>query len=663
MATMILSSAGNALFGPVGGFLGALAGQRLDGSLQGMLTPTVRAPSRLDRLSVQSVADGSPMARVWGRVVVGGHVIWTGAFQEHTGTSRPGGKAGPKVESRTYSLSFAIGLCEGPISGIGRVWANGALLDMATIAHRVHRGTSAQDPDPLVEAVIGLDGTPAWRDLAVLVFEDLPLAEFGDRIPVLQVEVFGVPRTHETGHLPLEQAARAVCLIPGSGEFALATTPVRQVRAPGLEQGENLHASAARTDLDIALDNLQRDLPGVTSVSLVIGWFGDDLRCGQCTIRPKVEAHGKMTAPLTWHAAGLSRDQASLVSTVAGRPAYGGSPSDNSIVEAIVALKARGLKVVVNPFILMDIPPGNSLPDPNGAPSQAAHPWRGRITCHPAPGQPGSPDRSTAAAAQVAAFFGTANASQFSVAGGTVQYNGPAEWRYKRFVLHLAALAKVAGGVDGFLLGSELVGLTRVADGAAASPAVAALVSLAAQVRAMLGPDVKIGYGADWTEYGAQVPAGASGDIWFPLDPLWADPAIDFIGIDWYAPIADTGPQDASPDFAGLVDGVTRGEGFDWYYASEAARTARTRAPITDGAFQEPWVYRQKDLKSWWSNPHHPRTGGTRSANPTAWVPKSKPVWLMELGFPAVDRAANRPSVFPDPKSSESGLPPFSTGA
>jgi hypothetical protein len=52
-----------------------------------------------------------------------------------------------------------------------------------------------------------------------------------------------------------------------------------------------------------------------------------------------------------------------------------------------------------------------------------------------------------------------------------------------------------------------------------------------------------------------------------------------------------------------------------------------------------------------------------RSPTATAWQPAYKPVRLLELGFPAVDRGANRPSAFPDPKSSESVLPPFSTGA
>jgi hypothetical protein len=49
-------------------------------------------------------------------------------------------------------------------------------------------------------------------------------------------------------------------------------------------------------------------------------------------------------------------------------------------------LKARGYDVVLYPFILMDVPPGNTLPNPYSGTGQAAYPWRGRITCHPAAG-------------------------------------------------------------------------------------------------------------------------------------------------------------------------------------------------------------------------------------------------------------------------------------
>jgi len=70
-----------------------------------------------------------------------------------------------------------------------------------------------------------------------------------------------------------------------------------------------------------------------------------------------------------------------------------------------------------------------------------------------APGEPGSPDKSAAAAAQVASFVGTAAPGDFSLSGDEVVYAGPAEWSYRRMILHHAWLAKAAGGVDAFLMG------------------------------------------------------------------------------------------------------------------------------------------------------------------------------------------------------------------
>ena len=117
-----------------------------------------------------------------------------------------------------------------------------------------------------------------------------------------------------------------------------------------------------------------------------------------------------------------------------------------------------------------------------------------------------------------------------------------------------------------------------------------------------------------------------------------------------------------SEDKVAMQRAITSGEGFDWYYASAAARKSRTRTPITDGLANKPWVYRFKDIESWWSNRHYPRIGGVEITTPTAWTPKMKPVWFTELGCPAVDKGGNQPNVFPDPKSSESSLPYFSNG-
>src|SRR5690606_30678983 len=208
-----------------------------------------------------------------------------------------------------------------------------------------------------------------------------------------------------------------------------------------------------------------------------------------------------------------------------------------AVVQAIRELKARGYRVTFYPFLLMDVPPGNTLPNPysdNAAePGQPAFPWRGRITCSPAAGYAGSADKTAAAATQVAAFFGAASPAQFSVSGETVSWQGPAgEWGLRRMVLHYAHLCQAAGGVDAFLIGSEMRGLTTIRSDAATYPAVAALRDLAAAVRAILGAGTKLGYAADWSEYFGHQPQDGSGDVFFHLDPLWADANVDFVGID-----------------------------------------------------------------------------------------------------------------------------------
>lgn len=47
----------------------------------------------------------------------------------------------------------------------------------------------------------------------------------------------------------------------------------------------------------------------------------------------------------------------------------------------------------------------------------------------------------------------------------------------------------------------------------------------------------------------------------------------------------------------------------------------------------------------------------------TPFVPGARPIWLTEIGIPAVDKGANAPNVFPDTRSAEGGFPPFSSGA
>ncbi|KAF0172000.1 MAG: hypothetical protein FD162_2637 [Rhodobacteraceae bacterium] len=182
------------------------------------------------------------------------------------------------------------------------------------------------------------------------------------------------------------------------------------------------------------------------------------------------------------------------------------------------------------PFLLMEQLADNSLPNPwTGETGQPPLPWRGRITLNKAPGQPGSTDRTAAAAAEVANFFGSVQPAHFAIVGEAVAYSGPVEWSYRRFILHYAHLCKAAGGVAAFCVGSEMRGLSQIRAAGDSFPTVAALRQLASEVRAILGAETKISYAADWSEYfGYHI----EDNVYFHLDPLWADPAIDFIGID-----------------------------------------------------------------------------------------------------------------------------------
>lgn len=687
MATIVLSAAGAAVGGSIGGTLaglssvavgravGATLGRLVDQRLLGQGGQAVET-GKVDSFRLTGSGEGAAIPQLYGRMRLAGHVIWASQFQEVTNVTGggKGGPATPKTTEYSYTVSLAIALCEGEITGVGRIWADGEEIAPDDLNMRVYRGQPGQQPDPTIEAIEGADRVPAYRGTAYVVMENLPLAQFGNRVPQFSFEVMRPEQLDVPGseHAPAF-GVQGVALIPGTGEYALATTPVHYADGPGNRWSANVNSPAAKSDFSVALENLTEELPRLEAASLVVSWFGSDLRCGACRLRPKVEDPDIDGENMPWRVSSVTRGTAEVIAQQDDRPIYGGTPADAAVVEAIQALKAAGKGVMFYPFILMDQTEGNGLPDPySDAENQPRLPWRGRITLSAAPGRPDSPDGTTAANAEVDAFFGTVRAVDFMVADGSVSYTGPEEWTLSRFILHYAALCAAAGGVEAFCISSEMRGLTQIRGAANGFPAVAALRALAVEVRALLGPEAKISYAADWSEYFGYQPQDGSGDVYFHLDPLWADPNIDFIGIDNYMPLADwrdePGHLDGEDwseiyDVGYLKSNIEGGEGYDWYYHSSEARAAQIRTPITDGAHGEPWVYRYKDLRNWWKNHHHERIGGARQAAATDWQPMSKPIWFTEYGCAAIDKGANQPNKFLDLKSSESALPHYSTGA
>lgn len=657
MATLVLQVAGAAIgsvFGPIGAAIGqaagALAGSMVDRAVFSS-GKTVQG-ARLSNARIPGADEGEAITKLYGTARIGGTLIWATRFTEQVTVERSGGKGGgggggtTTVETFSYYANFALGLCEGEIATLRRVWADGQLLNLGSVTMRVYKGSRSQMPDPLISAKQGTGNAPAFRGLSYVVFENFPLENYGNRIPLMQFEV-----VRPVGGL--ERQIRAVTMIPGSTEHGYASVPVTEETGFGQMRVINRNLSGAYTDWRASLDELQALCPNLEKVALVVSWFGTDMRAQHCRIVPGVEVEARVNESTPWQVGPHHRGNAHLLSKRGGGPAYGGTPSDASVRQALTDIKNRGLKACLYPFIMMDVPEGNALPDPYGGSEQAVYGWRGRITCYPAIGQSGSVDKTSAARAQAANFLTRSDG-------------------YRRMVLHYANLSAEVGGIDLFLIGSELRGLTQLRDENNSFPFVDGLVTLAQDVRAIVGSQTRITYGADWSEYFGYHPADGSNDVWFNLDTLWASSAIDVVGIDNYMPLSDWRDEDlrnGNPDgFSNADDmlamrmAITSGEGYDWYYADEAARAARLRSPIHDGLAGKDWVYRTKDLHGWWSNRHYNRVAGVEASSPTAWLAQHKPIILTELGCGAVDKGANRPSAFLDPKSSSSSLPPFSTG-
>lgn len=685
MATILLSAAGAAIGGSIGGSVaglssvvigravGATLGQAIDQRLLGQGSTAVET-GRVDRFRLTNAGEGNPIAQVFGRTRVGGQVIWSSDFRESSSTSGGGGKgspSAPEVTTFSYSVSLAVAVCEGEINSIGRVWADGTEVSKDDLNMRVYLGNRDQLPDPTMEAVEGRGNVPAYRGTAYVVFDNLALGRFGNRVPQFSFEVIRTEQeSSSTFERDLPQLVRGVALMPGTGEYALATSPVYYTEEPGSSWSANINSPSGKTDFVTSMEMLADELPKCDAASLIVSWFGSDLRCGSCQIQPKFERREVEGSNMPWSVSGRTRSTAQEISKKDDRPIYGGTPADKAVIQAIRYMNATDRRVMFYPFILMDQTDANGLLDPwTGAGNQPVLPWRGRITLSAAPGTEASPDGTEAADAEVQKFFGQAKASDFSVGNGAVSYHGPQEWGIRRFILHYAALCAAAGGVSSFCIGSEMRSLTQIR-GATGFPAVAAFKELAAEVRKLVGSETKIGYAADWSEYFGYQPQDGSGNRYFHLDPLWADENIDFIGIDNYMPLSDWRDSAVhadsewesvyNPDY--LQENVEGGEGYDWYYHSPEARSAQIRTEISDTEHDEPWIWRYKDLRSWWSKPHHERIDGVRQAQPTAWVPQSKPIWFTELGCAAVDKGANEPNKFLDPKSSESSLPVFSNG-
>jgi len=206
-----MSSVGQGLGGIVGGAIGfmvggpsgALYGAQVGMMVGGLLDPPKVEGPRLEDLIQQTSAYGVFIPRAYGTVALHGNVFWIQGDSLIERGVESSGKGGPEVTNYEYYASFAVSLCEGTIDGIRRIWIGGQLWydagsdDLSTIiasnesAYKftLYTGTETQEVDPLIQADRGVTNVPAYRGIAYIVFNELPLKDVGNTIAGAQVKV------------------------------------------------------------------------------------------------------------------------------------------------------------------------------------------------------------------------------------------------------------------------------------------------------------------------------------------------------------------------------------------------------------------------------------------------------------------------------------------
>lgn len=224
MASIVLQSVGsaigNALIPGLGGILLGSLGRSVGGLIDAKLGlgAHIEGP-RLSNLAAQDSRYGAGLPIVYGNLRVAGNVIWASDLIEtrHEDDGSGGGKGGGSgVATTTYSYSVhcAVALALGPIGGIATIWADSKVIYRNGIwgngtagadapilrsllyknvgvadALAIHTGSPVQAPDPFLESVLGSGNVPAYRGIAYVVFENLQLANFGNRLPNLTFEI------------------------------------------------------------------------------------------------------------------------------------------------------------------------------------------------------------------------------------------------------------------------------------------------------------------------------------------------------------------------------------------------------------------------------------------------------------------------------------------
>lgn len=187
----------------VGGPSGAVYGAQLGMGVGGLIDPPKVMGPRLDDLTAQTSTYGAFIPRIYCTAPVVGNVFWIQGNKLIEREAESSGKGGPEVTNFEYFATFAVGLCDGEVAAVRRIWIGGQLwydagvADLASIivsneraiGFTLYTGSETQLADPLIQADRGVANVPAYRGLSYIVFNELPVKDYGNSLAGAQVKV------------------------------------------------------------------------------------------------------------------------------------------------------------------------------------------------------------------------------------------------------------------------------------------------------------------------------------------------------------------------------------------------------------------------------------------------------------------------------------------
>lgn len=209
--TQIVYGAVGAVIGYwVGGPTGAQYGWAIGSTIGAVASAPDQKGPRLGDTAVQLSSYGAALGIGYGSFRRAGNIFWSTPLRE---TASEEGKGGPTVTTFSYSVSCAIAVCEGEHQSVRRIWADAKLIfdtsedaDISTQAGTSairqyitwHSGSETQMPDSTIETYKGAGNVPGYRGTAYIVFTDLPLSDYGNRIPNFSFELSDEPTIEAT---------------------------------------------------------------------------------------------------------------------------------------------------------------------------------------------------------------------------------------------------------------------------------------------------------------------------------------------------------------------------------------------------------------------------------------------------------------------------------